>query len=79
MELTPHNFAPTQRFASFLTRFLKLLLEFWLLGVILNAFYVFRLIRLQESKYEIAKHSAFNRCRSHYDIRCFDFVGAGAG
>ena len=49
MELTPHIFAPNQRFASFLTRFLKLLLDFWLLGVILNAFQVFRLIRLSRS------------------------------
>ena len=49
MELTPHNFAPTQRFASFLTRFLKLPLDFWVVRVILNAFQVFRLIRLSRS------------------------------
>ena len=49
MELTPHIFAPNQRFASFLTRFLKLLLDFWVVGVTLNAFKVFRLIRLSRS------------------------------
>ena len=38
MQLTLHIFAPTQRFASFLTRFLKLSLDFWVLGAILNAF-----------------------------------------
>ena len=38
----------------------------------------FPVVQLQESKYEIAKYSAFNRRRSHYDFRCFDFVGAGA-
>jgi len=33
----------------------------------------------KESKYEIAKHSALARRRSHYDFRCFDFVGVCAG
>ena len=32
----------------------------------------------KESKYEIAKHSAFNRRRSHYDFRSVNFFGVFA-
>ena len=33
----------------------------------------------KESKYEIAKYAAFNRRRSRYDFRLFNFVVAWAG
>jgi len=39
---------------------------------------VFLGFQLQESKYEIAKHSAFNRPHSHYDFRSVNFFGVFA-
>ena len=41
------TFSTQSTFLPFLTRFLKLLLDFWLLGVILNAFQVFRLFNFR--------------------------------